>query len=234
MSTNSTDSAMHIKTSADIYRLPVLPETIKISSSANNSSDKVVNIGEITQKQGRKAKVISFKSFFPAEEFNGSVSGTRHPIAFVNALEKAIDQKETVRFTFSRSGSDRLSISMLCTIEKFEYNEDGDDPDTIHYSITLKEYRTPTVNQLKQDASNNASKQSNSNRPKTNENTKTYTIKKGDTLWAIAKKHLGSGNRYTEIYELNKAIIEKVAKEHGRKSSSNGHWIYAGTVITLP
>ena len=31
----------------------------------------------------------------------------------------------------------------------------------------------------------------------------TYVIKKGDTLWDIAKKHLGNGAKYTEIKKLN-------------------------------
>ena len=31
----------------------------------------------------------------------------------------------------------------------------------------------------------------------------TYAVKKGDTLWALAEKWLGSGLRYTEIMELN-------------------------------
>lgn len=31
----------------------------------------------------------------------------------------------------------------------------------------------------------------------------TYTVKRGDTLWDIAKKHLGRGNRYKEIKTLN-------------------------------
>lgn len=31
----------------------------------------------------------------------------------------------------------------------------------------------------------------------------TYVVKKGDTLWGIAKKYLGSGTRYKEIQELN-------------------------------
>lgn len=31
----------------------------------------------------------------------------------------------------------------------------------------------------------------------------TYTVNKGDTLWDIAKKYLGSGTRYTEIVKLN-------------------------------
>lgn len=35
---------------------------------------------------------------------------------------------------------------------------------------------------------------------------KTYTIKKGDTLYSIAKKYLGNGNRYTDILKLNPNI----------------------------
>lgn len=31
----------------------------------------------------------------------------------------------------------------------------------------------------------------------------TYTVKKGDTLWDIAKEYLGDGNRYKEIKSLN-------------------------------
>jgi LysM repeat protein len=32
---------------------------------------------------------------------------------------------------------------------------------------------------------------------------KEYTVVKGDSLWAIAAKLLGSGTRYTEIVKLN-------------------------------
>ena len=34
-----------------------------------------------------------------------------------------------------------------------------------------------------------------------------YVIEKGDTLWAIAKKFLGNGNRWPELYEANKEVI---------------------------
>lgn len=61
-----------------------------------------------------------------------------------------------------------------------------------------------------------------------------YTVKVGDNLWNIAKKYLGKGVKCSLIYEANKEIIEKVAKEHGKQNSKQGHWIWAGTKLTIP
>ena len=46
-----------------------------------------------------------------------------------------------------------------------------------------------------------------------------YTVKRGDTLWKIAKAQLGDGNRYTEIMELN---------------NLTGTVIYSGQTLKLP
>lgn len=42
--------------------------------------------------------------------------------------------------------------------------------------------------------------------------TKEYTIKKGDSLWKIAEKELGSGHRWKYLYELNKDKIKNPSK----------------------
>ena len=42
-----------------------------------------------------------------------------------------------------------MNVSMYVTIEKFETEEQGGDLETIHYSITLKEYREVTIRQIK-------------------------------------------------------------------------------------
>ncbi len=62
----------------------------------------------------------------------------------------------------------------------------------------------------------------------------TYTVVAGDTLWRIAAQFCGSGMKYGEIYAANRETIENTAKEHGKKDSSHGHWIYPGTVLTVP
>lgn len=61
-----------------------------------------------------------------------------------------------------------------------------------------------------------------------------YTIVSGDTLWALAIRFYGSGVLYTKLYNANTDIIESKAKERGKSNSDNGHWIFPGTVITIP
>jgi nucleoid-associated protein YgaU len=49
-----------------------------------------------------------------------------------------------------------------------------------------------------------------------------YVIRRGDTLWAIAKRHLGSGLRYTSIFQDNRTVI------------NNPHLIHPQQEVTLP
>lgn len=51
----------------------------------------------------------------------------------------------------------------------------------------------------------------------------TYTVKKGDNLWTLAKKLYGSGADYSKIYEANKDTIGK-----------NPNLIYPGQTFTIP
>jgi hypothetical protein len=50
-----------------------------------------------------------------------------------------------------------------------------------------------------------------------------YTVRSGDTLWGIAQKSLGDGNRWREIYDLNRDVI-----------GADPNRIQAGMVLRLP
>ncbi len=49
-----------------------------------------------------------------------------------------------------------------------------------------------------------------------------YTVKRGDTLWAIAKAHYGDGNKYPAIFEANKPMLSDPDK------------IYPGQMLRIP
>ena len=56
-------------------------------------------------------------------------------------------------------------------------------------------------------------------RAETRERTVRYTVVKGDTLWAIARKFLGSGGRYPELAEKNgiTVVIEVLNSTYNHK-----------------
>ncbi|MCF2704209.1 LysM peptidoglycan-binding domain-containing protein [Enterocloster clostridioformis] len=63
---------------------------------------------------------------------------------------------------------------------------------------------------------------------------RTYTIKKYDTLWDIARGRYQDGSKSAEIYAANKEAIEEAARRHGKKDSGNGYWIFEGTTLVFP
>lgn len=61
-----------------------------------------------------------------------------------------------------------------------------------------------------------------------------YTTVRGDSIWSLSKKYLGSGSQYMVIYNANIGVIEQAAKEHGRASSEKGLYLYEGIHLVIP
>lgn len=201
-------------------RFPVLPEEINIRKGLSSKSVDIQGLGEVLIMQDPTAITITFSSFFPATPFPGVQFEDLTPPSDLKDKITAW-QKSDLPVHFIVTGT---TINIYCIITDFNYSEKGGDIGTLHYTLTLKEYKEVHARQVKIDTEAKKATVPAETPARTDNRAqeKTYTVKAGDCLWSIAAKYLGSGSRYTEIVKLNADKIK------------NPNLIYAGQVLVLP
>lgn len=204
------------------FRFPVLPEEVSISYGNSNDSMRVCGVGEITIIQDAEAAQISFSSFFPKHYFSGcDYKDIPNPLDASNFIKGIVASKKPALLTITGG----MGISMYVTIPSYQPSQNGGDLETIHYKIKFKEYKESSVRKI---SVNISAKKATISAPvsrtdPTPSERCTYTVKKGDCLWNIAKKFYGSGPKYTVIYNANKSEI-----------GGNPNLIFPGQVLTIP
>lgn len=138
---------MRLKNTCSIYlvfgrklKIPVNPEEIEINIPSNNKEHEVLGVGTVVIPRKPGLKVVSWESFFPADRSEPYVnSGAKSPKAYVDAIEKAMKEKQIGRLIISRSGL--YDTNMRCVVSDFTTNDQGGEPKDMYYSIELQEYR---------------------------------------------------------------------------------------------
>ena len=129
-----------------------------------------------------------------------------------------------------------VGINRDVTISSFQWEPYGGHGN-MRYSITFVRWRNLKVKVLKTpetDATANANADTANDDRTDQAEQQTYTVVKGDCLWNIAKKFLGSGTRWQELIPINLEALDEAARKYGHKDSNNGYWLFAGTVLTIP
>ena len=229
---------------SDVLTFPITPGELTISVGSKNQVITLINEGDINILKSPSLTEVSFEARFPMRKYPYS----RNPSDFQTYFDKFKELKEdkrSFRFIVVRTtpnGKRLWDTNLLVALEDFKISESADEGDDVLISFKLKQYKEYGVKNLpnsylKTTTSTSNKNRSTSNAPSKVENkstAKTYTIKSGDCLWTIAKYYYGSGTKWTIIYNANKSVIESTAKKYGKNSSSNGHWIFPGTELTIP
>ncbi|WYP24745.1 LysM peptidoglycan-binding domain-containing protein [Alkalihalobacillus sp. FSL W8-0930] len=205
-------------------RLPVLPEAIKLTSNMQSDSVEVDKLGELTFIKEQGSKQISLDSFFPLRhspicEYKGFPS----PENCIQTLEKWRNKNEPIRLIVTGT-----KINFNCSLEAFDWSEGESAVGDRDYSISLKEYKVATPRKIKVKAA--PKKPAAAKRPAKKPD-KTYKVKKGDTLWAIAGRQYGKNTDWRKIWNANKAMMIKRDKRNNRQP---GHWIYPNQTLRIP
>lgn len=240
-------------------QLPIAPSDLTITVNGRNETIELMNEGEINLLKSPGLTEVSFTALIPqVTKYPFAVN--KEPIdTYVNFLNEMLEKKKPFRFVVVRTAGTKLlfdtNLRMAC--ESYNMKESAENGFDIELEISLKQYKDYGVKTITlvsvqtttktENTTTSTSSSSNTTNNKTTTKTSTtkkretksnsgkkYTVKSGDTLWAIAKKYYGNGNEWKKIYNKNKSVIESAAKKHGKKSSSNGHWIYPGTTLIIP
>lgn len=218
------------------FTLPITPSSVDIQIGNQNETVTLINEGEINILKAPSLTEITFTARLPRRPVPYTATSDVHKAEwYLEQLEYLKTNKRSFVFQITDPAKLRVTTSMEVSLEEYKISEDADEGDDILVDITLKQYKyysTKTV------VISNDTPKTPTSTPKpsttTKSKSKTYTVKKGDCLWNIAKKYYGKGSEWKKIYNANKKVIENTAKKYGRKSSSNGWWIYPGTKLTIP
>lgn len=210
--------------------LPVPPQKLQMKIGSKNKTVTLINESEVNLLKEAALTEVSFDALLPqaAYPFARYAGGFQRAEAFLDALEKLKTGKKPFQFIVSRSlpGGERLfGTNLKVSLEDYQITEDAKEGFDVKVSVKLKQYRDFGAKTLQAVSAAGAAPVMTVAQARPAESApapKTYTVQKGDSLWNIAKKCLGDGERYREIYELN------------RDKVSNPNLIRAGQVLTLP
>lgn len=211
--------------------MPITPSKVKVKINNQNDTLTLINGEEINILKEPGLTDVSFDLLLPQVSYPFTNGGAQSADYYLSLFERLKTSKQPFQFILNRSmpsGRRLFYTNLTVGMEDYQITDDAEEGFDITVTVSLKQYRhygtktvtiqpaptpaetpTATVEQPQRETSQ-APQQA------------TYTVKSGDCLWNIAKKYLGDGSRYNEIYELNKDKI------------TNPNLIYPNQVLTLP
>lgn len=211
--------------------MPITPSKVKVKINNQNETLTLINGEEINILKAARLTGVSFNLLLPQVSYPFTNGGAQSADYYLSLFERLKTGKKPFQWILNRekpNGGRLFYTNLTVGLEDYQITDDAEEGFDITVTVSLKQYRhygTKTVTvqpaptpAAKPTATVEPPKRETSQAPKQS----TYTVKSGDCLWNIAKKYLGDGSRYNEIYNLNKDKIK------------NPNLIYAGQVLTLP
>lgn len=183
---------------AEVLELPVPLQGWNVESPHSLHSFTTIESGEVLAIGKKKLKTMSITSFFPAKEYPFLITkDIKEPFQCVEMINKWKESNKPIRVVIV--GTD---VNLAMGIESFSYGRsDGDGSGDVAFVLELTEYSFLNTPRSKVESK----KTELSERPeeKIRQEGTTHNVQKGDTMWDMAEKYLGDGNRWREIAEIN-------------------------------
>ena len=186
--------------------LPLNPERVTAQTESKMQTFEVIGLGDINLPRGITPARISWEGVFPGAARRDApfVKAWQDPKALAGQISAWRRNNSKVRLLITET-----PLNLSCFIAAFEHTWSGGHSDC-YYRLDLTEARDIVVlaEGEQRDRGQIAGQGQGAARPAPPP-ARTYTVRPGDTLWAIAKRTLGNGGRWREIYTANVAVIGK-------------------------
>lgn len=214
----------------DGLQLPVAPSEMTTRINSKNETIVLMNESEVNILKKPGLTDIEFEVLLPNVQYPFAIypNGFKPATHYLEKLEQLKVSQKPFQFIVNRlkpSGDLLFDTNMTVALEEYEIQESAENGFDVTVSIHLRQYRTygtKILNIVSNQSDSGSTKKVTveKQRPAVGKTTPTtYTVKPGDSLWAICQRELGDGSKYQEIAKLN--------------GISNPHLIQVGQVIKL-
>lgn len=193
--------------------MPVAPSKINTKIKNKNRTITLINEGEANILKSAGLQEISFNMLIPAYKYPFALylGGIFLPISYyLEILDRLKNSKKPFQLIIIREGvlgALGFDTNLKVSLEDYQILEDAGNGRDITVSIKLKQYqeKTKTVVRVATAVGGGTVKYILEKvRDSSKVIEKTYKVKEGDTLYTIAKKQLGNGEKYRDLITLNK------------------------------
>lgn len=209
----------------DGLQLPVAPSQMSTQINSNNETITLMNDGEVNILKKPGLTDIEFEVLLPNVKYPFAVypNGFKPAAHYLDKLEKLKANQKSFRFIVNRTmpnGKLLFDTNMAVSLEDYEIEEDAEEGFDLLVTINLKQFKSYGTKKVKVKPKTKKATVKKTRSTSGKKKVRTHKVVRGDTLWAISKKYLGSGTRYPEIAKLNKI--------------KNPNLIFPGQVFKIP
>ncbi len=226
----------------DGVMLPVTPSNLSLKISGKNKTMTLINNSEINILKSPGLTDISFTCLLPQSKypFARYPGGFKSATYYLDLFEHLKVNKKAFNFIVIRerpNGKHLFDTNMRVALEDYEIDEDAEKNGfDISVKVKLKQcpaYGTKEIELYEQTQVNGSTVTMGvliQRRESDKSIVRKYTVQAGDCLWTIAKAVYDDGERYTDIYDANKTMID--AANNGTDETK--YWIHPGQVLVIP
>lgn len=212
----------YIKTKDETFHFPVNPFTISVNGGKVYETFDILYKGEVDfpAKKAKKIRTLTLTIMFPFEyEPYCQYKNIPSPQSAMDKVVKWTESDEPVRLIITDYG-----FNSLVNLVDYSEDESGESQRDKYLTLDFRVVRGDGTNEIitieKLKKKSPAPKLKPRPKPKKQ---KTYTVKRGDSLWKISKQIYGNGAQWKKLYNSNKNVVGK-----------NPNLIYPGQKFIIP